>query len=164
MLIPAQLVLAVMVLVAPAALPDVDGADSLHRVRGIPMAWRIDREIDPVSGDRICTVVSLGGDVSARLLKKRQAKAVGWSVRVGWDNQPGSLRYLRVNKRYFQTDEQDFRGAEADGIVALLKSPGEFAFEWEQRPDRAKRPGLFGTGDFATRAAECEDWIAGTQV
>ena len=58
-------------------------------------------------------------------------------MRVGSDNQPGSLRYLRVNERFFQTDEPNFRGAEAAAIVELLKTPGEFAFEWAQRPDEA---------------------------
>ena len=165
-MIPTQLVLAVMVLMAPTvmALPDVDRADPLHQIRGLPMAWRIDREIDPVTGDRSCAVISFGGHVSARLVKERRAKTASWSVRVGRDNQPGSLRYLRIDRRYFQTDEPDFRGAEADAIVGLLKSPGEFVYEWGQRPDYAKRTGLFGTGDFAARAAECERWIDGTRV
>jgi hypothetical protein len=160
-LIPAQLVLAVMLLMAP---PDLEGAGPLHRIGGLPMAWRIDREVDPASGDRSCAVISLGGNVSARLIKERRAKTASWSVRVGRDNQPGSLRYLRIERRYFQTDQPDFRGAEADAIVELLKSPGEFVFEWGQRPDYAKRTGLFGTGDFAARAAECERWINGTRV
>ena len=165
-MIPAQLVLALMVLIAPAvmALPDMDSGNPLRQIRGLPMAWRIDREVDPATGDRSCIVISLGGNVSARLFKERRAKTASWSVRVGRDNQPGSLRYLRIERRYFQTDQPDFRGAEADAIVELLKSPGEFVFEWGQRPDYAKRTGLFGTGDFAARAAECERWINGTRV
>ena len=52
-----------------------------------------------------------------------------------------------------------FRGAEAEEIVRVLKSPGEFAFEWAKRPDGAKRGGLYGTGDFAAKAATCERWV-----
>ncbi len=166
MSIPMQLILAVLALVAAAAtaLPDGDRADLLRQIAGVPMAWRIERAPDPASGDKSCFVISSGGDVRARLFKERQAKAAAWSLHVGFDNQPGSLRYLRIGKRYFQSAEESFRGAEAEEIVERLKSPGEFVFEWAQRPDHAKRGGLYGTGDFAAKAAACEAWMKGTRV
>jgi hypothetical protein len=125
----------------------------------IAMTWRVVRENDTASGERICTLISWGRDVSLRLHKPNQAKAPVWSVMVGFDNQPGSVRYLRINRKYFTTAERAFRGAEAEEIVQLLKSPGVFAFEWAKRPDHAKRQGLFGTGDFAAKSAACEGWV-----
>jgi hypothetical protein len=166
MLIPMQLVLAVLPLVAAAAtaLPDGDRAGLLRQIAGVPMAWRIERVADPASGDKSCVVISMGGDLRARLFKERRAKAAAWSLRVGFANHPGSLRYLRIGKRYFQSAEESFRGAEAEEIVERLKSPGEFVFEWAQRPGHAKRGGLYGTGDFAAKAAACEAWMRGTRV
>ena len=143
------------------ALADIDKASLLRRIAAIPMSWRIERRIDPDSGHKSCFVVSRGGNVTVRLFKQRQAKIATWSVLVGFDNHPGSLRYLRINKKYYQTSEQSFRGAEATEIVDLLKSPGVFAFEWGKRPDYSKRQGLFGTGDFAAKVAECERWVLG---
>lgn len=130
----------------------------------IPMTWHIERAIDAMSDQKTCVILSLGGDVSVRVFKEPQAKVASWSVRVGVDNQPGSLRYLRVNRKYFQTDKDSFGGTEAEEIVERLKAPGEFAFEWAKRPDDAKRPGLFGTGDFAAKSAECESWVSGPRV
>ena len=171
MSIPMRLILAVLPMVAAAvtAHPDGDRAGLLRPIAGIPMAWRIERVADAASGDKSCSVISTGGDVSARLFKEARAKAAAWSLSVGFDNQPGSLRYLRIGKRYFQSAEDSFRGAEAEEIVERLKSPGEFVFEWAQRPDNAnrggaKRGGLYGTGDFAAKAAACEAWMKGTRV
>ncbi len=166
MSIPMRLILAVLALVAAAAtaLPDGDRAGLLRQIAAIPMAWRIERVADPASGDRSCLVISMGGDLRARLSEEGRAKAAVWSLRVGFDNQPGSLRYLRIGKRYFQSAEESFRGAEAEEIVARLKSPGEFVFEWAQRPGHAKRGGLYGTGDFAAKAAACEAWMKGTRT
>ncbi len=172
MLIPMQRVLAVLPLVAAAvmamvtatALADGDRAGLLRQIAGVPMAWRIERVADPASGDKSCFVISMGGDVRVRLFKERRATAAAWSLRVGFANQPGSLRYLRIGKRYFQSAEESFRGAEAEEIVERLKSPGEFVFEWAQRPGHAKRGGLYGTGDFAAKAAACEAWMRGTRV
>ncbi len=171
MSIPMRLVLAVLPLVAAAATALADGgrAGLLRQVAGVPMAWRIERVADPASGDRSCLVISMGGDLRARLSEEGRAKAAAWSLSVGFDNQPGSLRYLRIGKRYFQSAEESFRGAEAEEIVERLKSPGEFVIEWAQRPDdtkpgHAKRGGLYGTGDFAAKAAACEAWMKGTRV
>ncbi len=171
MSIPMQLVLAVLPIIAAAVMarPDDDRAGLLRQIAGIPMAWRIERVADAASGDKSCSVISMGGDVSAHLFKERRAKAAAWSLSVGFDNQPGSLRYLRIGKRYFQSAEDSFRGTEAEEIVERLKLPGEFVFEWAQRPGNAnrggaKRGGLYGTGDFAAKAAACEAWMKGTRV
>ncbi len=157
MSIPMQLILAVLPIIAAAAtaLPDGARAGLLRQTAGVPMAWRIERVTDPASGDKSCSVISMGGDLRARLFKERRAKSAAWSLRVGFANQPGSLRYLRIGKRYFQSAEE---------IVERLKSPGEFVFEWAQRPDYAKRGGLYGTGDFASKAAACEAWVGGTRA
>jgi hypothetical protein len=166
MSIPMRLALAVLALVAAAATALADGgrAGLLRPIAGVPMAWRIERVADPASGDKTCLVISMGGEVRARLSEEGRAKAAAWSLSVGFDNQPGSLRYLRIGKRYFQNAEDSFRGAEAEEIVARLKRPGEFVFEWAQRPDHTKRGGLYGTGDFAAKAAACEAWMKGTRV
>ncbi len=166
MSMPMRLILAVLALAAAAATALADGhrAGLLRHIAGIPMAWRIERLADPASGGKSCAVISIGGDLRARLFRERRAEAAAWSLSVGFDNQPGSLRYLRIGKRYFQSAEESFRGAEAEEIVERLKSPGEFVFEWAQRPDYAKRGGLYGTGDFAAKAAACEAWMKGTRV
>jgi hypothetical protein len=85
-------------------------------------------------------------------------------VHVGVDNQPGSLRYLRVGKRIFQTAEERFDGAEAAEIVVRLKLPGEFVLEWAARPGGAKRGGLYRTGNFGAQAEACEIWMAGRRI
>jgi hypothetical protein len=155
-----------MAVIAMAAIAPPEGqrADPLRQVTAIPMTWRIERGIEAASAQKACTIVSLGGDVRVQMFEQDQAKVASWSVRVGFDNQPGSLRYLRVNRKIFQTDQESFAGDEARKIVEGLKSPGEFAFEWAKRPDSAKRPGLFGTGDFAVKFAECEGWMQGPRV
>ncbi len=166
MAISMQLVLAIVPVVATAAMapPDADRAGPLRHIDAIQMTWRVERQAVSGSGRRSCFVVSFGRNVVVRLSKERQAKTATWSVLVGFDNQPGSIRYLRINRRIFQTAEENFHGSDADDIVELLKSPGELAFEWGKRPDYAKRQGLYGTGDFAAKAAECERWMYGTPV
>ncbi len=156
-----RIVLAVLPIVASTVMAGSETykTDLSRQIDVIPMAWRVDRETDAASGDRSCFVISWGGDVIVRLYKPRQAKAATWSVMIGFDSQPGSVRYLRINRKYFTTAEQGFRGTEAGEIVKLLKSPGVFAFEWAKWPDHSKRQGLFGTGDFAAKAAECELWV-----
>lgn len=114
-------------------------AGPLRHVDAVPMTWRIERRSGPEAGAKSCLVISLGGNVTALLTKPRGASAGIWSVRVGYDNQPGSLRYLRIDKKYFQTDRPSFRGGDAAEIVALLKAPGEVVFEWGKRPDYSKR-------------------------
>ncbi len=141
-------------------------------VAALPMAWRVERELGDGPGARACAVVALGGEVRARLAEPEgggQGEPEGggvaaWAVRVGVGNQPGSLRYLRIGTRIFQTDRARFEGAEAAEIVARLKRPGVFVLEWAARPDGAKRGGLYQTGNFAERAQACETWIAGRRV
>ena len=87
-----------------------------------------------------------------------------WTVIVGHGNTPGSLRYLRIGKAIYTSGRPRFRDSEAGEIVARLRLPGEFVFEWAQGPDQAKRGGLFGTGDFAAKAAICEGWVGGTRI
>ncbi len=130
----------------------------------LPMAWRVAREPGDGPGARACAVVALGGEVRARLAEPGDGGAAAWAVRVGVGNQPGSLRYLRVGKRIFQTDKARFEGAEAAEIVARLKRPGVFVLEWAARPDGAKRGGLYQTGNFAERAQACETWITGRRA
>lgn len=129
----------------------------------LPMAWRMEQAGDPDTGARYCAVVTLGRNVMALLSKDSDAEAA-WSVTVGIGNEPDSIRYLRVDDAIFQTTEPAFRGAEAGDIVTRLKSAGEFAFEWARAPGHTKQPGLFATGDFAARAADCEAWMAGTPI
>ena len=159
MLAPTRLVLALMLGVASPAMAPADGpAASLPRsVAAIAMTWRIDREVG--ADDRSCFLIARGGDVVVRLYLGRDAAAAVWSVLVGFESQPGTVRYLRINKTYFTTAEAGFRDAEAETIVGLLKAPGEFAFEWFKWPNAAKQVGLYGTGDFAAKAAACEAWI-----
>ena len=133
-------------------------------VAALPMAWRVEREQGDGPGGRTCVVVALTGDVRARLSEPDAGGAAAWTVRVGASNQPGSLRYLRVGKRIFQTAEARFDGAEAVEIVARLKLPGEFVLEWAARPDGAKRGGLYATGNFAERAEACETWMTGRRI
>ncbi len=125
------------------------------------MTWQVERRSDAATGPRSCHVRSLGGHLTAVLT---EAAPPAWSVRIGFDNRPGSLRYLRVGRRIHQTEAATFRGAEAQAIVDSLKAPGEFVFEWELGPDAEKQGGLFLTGDFADKAAICEDWIAGRRA
>jgi hypothetical protein len=161
-----QFLLAVMAAAAATVMtpPETGKTGFARQIEAISMPWRIHRETGSAPGQKSCFVISRGGDVIARLFKDPQARTSTWSVRVGLDGQHGSLRYLRINKKFFQTDQQSFRGTEADEIVKLLKSPGELVFEWAQRPDHSKRGGLFGTGDFAAKAAQCERWLNGTRA
>ena len=156
-----RIVLAVLPIVAPTVVAgsEPDNTDLYSRVDVIAMTWRVDRQDDAASGGRSCFVISWRSDVIVRLHKPRQATAATWSVMIGADSQPGSVRYLRINRKYFTTAEQGFRGTEAEEIVKLLKTPGEFAFEWAKWPDHSKQGGLFGTGDFAAKAAACERWV-----
>ncbi len=133
-------------------------------VAALPMAWRVERVLGDGPGGRTCVVVALTGELRARLAEPEAGGVAAWTVRVGVGNQPGSLRYLRLGKRIFQTAEARFEGAEAAGIVARLKLPGEFVLEWAAGPGGAKRGGLFNTGNFAAEAEACETWMAGTRI
>ncbi len=133
-------------------------------VAALPMAWRVERELGDGSGGRACAVVSLGGELRARLAEQGQNKTAAWAVHVGVGNQPGSLRYLRVGKRIFQTAEARFEGPEAAEIVARLKVPGEFVLEWAASPGGAKRGGRYATGNFAEPAEFCETWMTGRRI
>jgi len=133
-------------------------------IAALPMAWRVEREPGDGPGTRACAVVAMTGEVRVRLTEADSDGAAVWEVRVGIDNQPGSLRYLRVGKRIFQTAEARFEGAESAEIVARLKLPGDFVLEWAARPGGAKRGGLYRTGNFAEQAEACEIWIAGRRI
>jgi len=124
----------------------------------------VERDAGEGAGARACAVVSLTGEVRARLAEPLDGGAAVWAVWVGVGNLPGSLRYLRLGKRIFQTAEARFEGAEAAEIVARLKDPGEFVLEWAAGPGGAKRGGLYETGNFATQAEVCETWMAGTRA
>ncbi len=137
-------------------------------VAALPMAWRVERVLGEGAAGRVCVVATLTGEVRARLAEPEdggpgESEPV-WTVGVGVDNQPGSLRYLRLGKLIFQTDREHFDGAEAAEIVARLKLPGEFVLEWAARPGDAKRGGLYETGNFAAQAESCEIWIAGRRI
>ena len=137
-------------------------AAAAQQTAAIATAWRVELSSEPPA--RSCVLVSSFGDVTARLSRGPGTAEPSWSVAVGFDNQPGSLRYLRINRAVFTTDRERFSGAEAAAIVGHLKRPGEFAFEWAKRPNYAKQQGLFGTGDFAAKAAQCERWIKGPRA
>ena len=130
----------------------------------LPMAWRVERVPGDRPGARACVVIGLTGALRARLAEPEAGGTAAWTVRVGVGNQPGSLRYLRLGKRIFQTAEARFDGAEATEIVARLKRPGEFVLEWAAGPDGAKRGGLYATGNFAEQAETCETWITGRRI
>ena len=144
--------------------PLPDRANQPWSVGALPMAWRVERQTLFGSGGKACVVVSIRKNVTVRFFKKQTAARTSVSVRIGFDNQPASLRYLRVNRKVFQSDKSSFVGSVANDIVEQLKLPGVFAFEWAKRPDFGKRQGLFGTGDFAARAEECLSWLAGKRV
>ena len=137
-------------------------------VAALPMAWGVERDAGAAPGGRACAVVSLGGEVRARLAEPEEGgpgdSEPAWTVGVGVGNQPGSLRYLRLGKRIFQTAEARFAGAEAAEIVARLKLPDVFVLEWAAHPDGAKRGGLYATGNFAERAETCETWMTGRRI
>lgn len=124
------------------------------------MTWHVERHVSLSSGERVCRIVSVDGVVNLVVTTTRSDPRAVITVHVGSGDRPGSLRYLRVNEAMFQTAGDAFAGAEAAEIFEALKSPGEFAYEWEPQPGRVKQAGLFGTGDFAERAAQCADWLA----
>ena len=132
----------------------------------LAMSWTLESRVDPATGDKSCKVISLGGDITAHLAPEGQEKTMTWSVMIGFDNQPGSVRYLRIDGKVFQNAEASFQGAEAVDIVARLvtPSPGLFLFEWIKGPDEVKRGGLYGPGNFATKASLCEAWLSGTST
>ncbi|MFP6729969.1 MAG: hypothetical protein VCD50_07380 [Alphaproteobacteria bacterium] len=130
----------------------------------LAMAWRVESMVDAQSGAKTCQIISLGEDVTARLAQDAPDGDGVWSVLIGFDNQPGSLRYFRVNWKFFQTAEPSFEGDDASAIITLLKEPGEFVFEWIKGPNETKRGALFGVGDFAAKAALCEAWLSGTSI
>ena len=145
-------------------MPGVFAVAALLAVAALPMSWHIERERDPQTRPLSCAVISRTGEVTARLETGPRGEEASWTARIGLDPQPGSLRYLRVERSIFTTDRERFRGSEAEEIVTLLKRPGELSFEWAARPDFAKRVALFGTGDFAAKAGDCEDWIGGPRT
>jgi hypothetical protein len=147
----------IMIALALGILP-AEGASELQ------MIWRVQKVGQLPPEDKSCFVASLGNDIVARLSRDTGDDELSWSIFVGYDNSPNSLRYLRVGREIYVTDEEFFRGPEAEEIVLLLKNPGEFSFEWARNPDYAKQQGLFGTGDFAAKAAACADWMSRDRI
>lgn len=132
------------------ALAALTWAGAAGAAEPLAMPWQVER------GGAACFVVSAGGDLAVRFERDPASGGARPSVRVGARAQPGSLRYLRVDRRIYQSDRPSFRGAEAAAIVAGLKQPTVFVFEWLEGPSHAKRGGLFATGGFAAAAAACE--------
>ncbi len=132
----------------------------------IAMSWTLESRVDPATGDKSCLITSLGGDITARMSLDSQDYTTIWSVMVGFDNQPGSVRYLRIDGEVFQNAEASFQGDVADDIVARLitPTPGLFVFEWIKGPDETKRGGLYAAGNFAAKASLCEAWLWGTST
>ncbi|MFQ5466530.1 MAG: hypothetical protein ACE5DS_00180 [Kiloniellaceae bacterium] len=161
-----QLAVSVALIVAAVGIvpPGAGWPRVAHEIAAIPMTWRVDQRPPRVPEHKSCGVVSRGGNVTARLTAAGAGGPPVWSVRVGYHNSPNSLRYLRVGRAYFTSDQESFRGREAAEIVTRLKAPGVVAFEWAARPSHAKRGGLFATGDFAAKAAMCERWMGGTRA
>lgn len=156
---------AALTAIAVLAAAYVSGAHGRARhIAAVPMSWTVEQAVDSGTGVKTCLVVSAGRDVTARLSGNGGAGAAAWSVIVGYDNTPGSLRYLRVGKAIYTSARPLFRDSEAGEIVARLRLPGEFVFEWAQGSNQAKRGGLYGTGDFAAKAASCEAWVRGTRI
>ena len=134
-------------------------AAPLLAAAALPMAWQLERHAHVTSGEKSCLLRSLGGHVAVVLAGDPTSGRPRASVRIGLRNQPGSTRYLRINEKFFQTAEDGFTGEDAQDIVARLRRPGVYVFEWARRPNAAKQGGLFGTGDFAARYDECLDWL-----
>jgi hypothetical protein len=86
--------LAVLPIVTSPVMAGLDPHEAAlsREIDVILMTWRVERERDTASGERICTQISWGRDVSLRLHKPNRAKAPVWSVTVGFDNQPRSVR------------------------------------------------------------------------
>ena len=124
--------------------------------RGVAMEWTLQLLLSP--NHRTCRISSTRGNVRIEMAADRL------SVWVGIDNQPGSLRYLRINRDMFVSSDDRFSGDEAARIVERLRRPGEVSFEWAARPNWAKRQGLFKTGNFATRLEACKSWLGGIQT
>lgn len=160
MTLPPRIALAAVLSVA-ALLYQAPRADAM-----IAMSWTLESKVDPATGGKSCTISSLGGDITAHLSLDPQNKTAIWTVMIGFDNQPGSVRYLRIDGKPFQTAEVSFQGPEADDIVARLitPTPGLFFFEWIKGPNEIERGGLYSAGNFAARASLCEAWLSATST
>jgi hypothetical protein len=134
-------------------------AGEWHRADAAPMAWRVERGA-VASGERVCRVLSQHRHVTVSFAAVAGAQPAV-TVEVGFDNTPGSLRYLRINREVFQTDRSRFDGAVAADIVRRLAASGEFAVEWEKGPRWTRHHGLYSTGDFAAKADACRHWLRG---
>ncbi len=130
----------------------------------ISMSWRVVSMIDQDSGEKTCRVISLGDDVTARLSLKSPAEEPVWSVIVGFDNRPGSVRTLEIKRELYQTDKPAFSGGDAAAMVALLKTPGDFVYKWIKSPNETQRGALYGNGNFAAKAALCVAWLSATSA
>ena len=131
-------------------------AGSVSQVDAMPMVWSYERLSS--AEQRACRISSVGGDIRVEVARDRI------TVWVGINNQPGSLRYLRINRNMFVSSQDGFIDDEAVEIIKRLRQPGEVAFEWAAKPNYAKRQGLFGTGDFAAKLDACKTWLGGTQT
>ncbi len=132
----------------------------------IAMSWTLESRVNPATGDKSCLITSLGGDITARMSLDSQDYTTIWSVMVGFDNQPGSVRYLRIDGEVFRNAEASFQGDVADDIVARLITPipGLFVFEWIKGPNEVKRGGVYAAGNFAAKASLCEAWLWGSST
>ena len=134
MTMPRRIALAA-VLLAAGLLYQVSPAAAM-----IAMSWSLESRVDPATGDKSCLITSLGGDITARLSLDKDYTTI-WSVMIGFDNQPGSVRYLRIDGEVFQNAEASFQGDVAVDIVARLITPTP-GFRMDRGPQRdpARRP------------------------
>lgn len=124
--------------------------------------WTTERAVLP-GGGRACTVISTRGDLRTRVEQHSGLARLVMHVKVGRNNQPGSLSYLRIDRRMYQTDEERFTGAEAEDIIGRLATSDEFVVEWFRR-GFAKRGGLYRTGRFGEAMRACRAWVTGTDI
>lgn len=116
----AHLKAALVVTLILATAPVFHALGDARQIATIPTSWAVEQGIDSATGQRFCLVVSRGRNVTARLTQESGARSAAWTVIVGHNNSPGSLRYLRIGKAYYTSDRPSFRGGDAKEIMGRL--------------------------------------------
>ena len=79
-----------------------------------------------------------------------------WAVAIGYSNEPGSPRYLKIDQRRFYTTEDWFSPGDSDEIVFALSKGETAAIEWTHWPDLQVRREQIALAGFAGAASKCE--------
>ena len=120
--------------------------------------WKTTVDKSEASGISYCSIDTGSGLIVALVME--DDGPTRWAVSIGYSNEPGSPRYLKVDQRRFYTTKDWFSPGDSDEIVFALSKGETAAIEWTHWPDLQVRREKIALTGFAGAASKCEKELA----